>query len=98
MNPFFSMASVRRLQPLIQERVDTLLDRINGFGVSGDVLNFSWAYTALANGMHTARNPKEKELIDVDVVMEYIFSRSDRRLGIYLFISVNLLLLILSRR
>ncbi|TVY92481.1 Cyrochrome P450 monooxygenase [Lachnellula willkommii] len=53
-NPFFSKASVRRLQPVIQERVDKLLSRIKDFKVSGKPLTISLAYVSLSSGTHTA--------------------------------------------
>ena len=48
--PFFSMASVRKLQPVIQERVNVLLDRLKGFKNTGEVLNASCMFAALTNG------------------------------------------------
>ncbi|TAQ87580.1 hypothetical protein B7494_g4085 [Chlorociboria aeruginascens] len=62
--PFFSMQSVRRLYPLIQERVDVLVMRLRGFRDTGEVLMASWAFAALTN----------------DVVMTYSFARNDNRL------------------
>lgn len=50
LNPFFSAASVRRLQPVIEERLDRLLDRFTEFQESGDPMNMSLAYAALTNG------------------------------------------------
>lgn len=50
LNPFFSMASVRRLQPVIQERVDLLLERLKGFRGTDEVLMASWAFAAFTNG------------------------------------------------
>lgn len=50
MNPFFSKASVRRLQPLIHERVGKLLSRIKGFKTSGEPLTISLAYVAFSSG------------------------------------------------
>ena len=50
LSPYFSMASVRRLQPVIQERVDALLRRLEGFRDTGEVLMASWAFAALTNG------------------------------------------------
>ena len=48
--PYYSMASVRRLQPLIQERVDLLLRRMKDFRDAGRVLNASYMFPALTNG------------------------------------------------
>jgi hypothetical protein len=58
LSPYFSMASVRRLQPVIQERIDVLLERLRGFREggsgseknAGEVLMASWAFAALTNG------------------------------------------------
>lgn len=50
MNPFFSKASVRRLQPLVNERVDMLMSRIKGFRETGGTMPLSTAYTALSSG------------------------------------------------
>ncbi|KAH7348389.1 cytochrome P450 [Rhexocercosporidium sp. MPI-PUGE-AT-0058] len=62
--PFFSMASVRRLQPVIQGRLDLLLERLRGFRDKDEVLMASWAFAAYTN----------------DIVMEYCFGRCDNRL------------------
>jgi hypothetical protein len=48
--PYFSKASVRRLQPLVQDRVNKLLERLEGFRDNGEVLMASWAYSAFTNG------------------------------------------------
>ncbi|MCJ1389938.1 hypothetical protein MMC18_002796 [Xylographa bjoerkii] len=61
------MASVRRLQPVIEERVDTLVERLRGFKhMKGEesVLKIDYAFSAFTN----------------DVVMEYSFGRSEHRL------------------
>lgn len=50
LNPYFSMASVTRLQPVIQERLDVMLKRMNEFKNTGDVLNMSYMFSALGNG------------------------------------------------
>jgi len=44
------MASVRRLQPVIQERVDVLLKRLKGYKDTGEVLNASRMFGAFTNG------------------------------------------------
>ena len=41
---------MRRLQPLIQERLDKLLERMREYGRNGDVLTISVAYVAFAAG------------------------------------------------
>jgi hypothetical protein len=53
--PYFSKASVRRLQPLLQDRVNKLLERLEGFRDSGEVLMASWAYSAFTNGKFKIR-------------------------------------------
>ena len=50
LNPFFSKASVRKLQPVIQEKVDILLARLKEFGGSGAVMNVGHAFAAYTNG------------------------------------------------
>ncbi|MCJ1398638.1 hypothetical protein MMC11_001838 [Xylographa trunciseda] len=67
LNSFFSMASVRRLQPVVEERVEALIGRLRGFkNVKGEegVLKLEYALSAFTN----------------DVVMEYCFGRSEHRL------------------
>lgn len=53
LNRFFSMASVRRLQPVIEERVVKLIERFRGFkdvkGIEG-VIEIDYAYAAFTNG------------------------------------------------
>ncbi|KFY69637.1 hypothetical protein V496_00043 [Pseudogymnoascus sp. VKM F-4515 (FW-2607)] len=63
-NPFFSSKNVRELQPVIEERVATMMKRIRDFNESGQVLNVSWLNAAFTS----------------DVVMQYAFARSDHRL------------------
>lgn len=53
LNRFFSMAGVRRLQPMIEERVATLIERFRGFrDVKGSdgVIKVDYAYAAFTNG------------------------------------------------
>lgn len=57
LNPFFSMTSVRRLQPLIQEKVDILLKRLREFQESGEHVNIAHAFSAYTNGS-TSYRPK----------------------------------------
>ena len=55
MSRFFSMASVRRLEPVVSERVNALVLRLQGFkDVDGDVgvVNANHALAALTNGKH----------------------------------------------
>ncbi|OCT53733.1 Trichodiene oxygenase [Cladophialophora carrionii] len=64
LNPYFSKAKVRVLQPRIQSSLDNLMARFREFQQSGEPMTVSLAYAALAN----------------DIVMEYAFARSDNRL------------------
>ncbi|KAI0442185.1 cytochrome P450 [Xylaria telfairii] len=64
LNPYFSMASVTRLQPVIQERLNVMLKRMNDFKNTDQVLNLSYMFSALG----------------ADVVMIYSFARCDYKL------------------
>ncbi|RDW71072.1 hypothetical protein BP6252_07635 [Coleophoma cylindrospora] len=64
LNPFFSIASVRRLQPMIEERLDRLLERFGEFRQDGTPMTISLAYAAFTN----------------DVVMQYAFARCEHRI------------------
>ena len=53
LNSFFSIASVRKLRPLVLERVHTLMERLRDFkDVKGDagVIKADYAFAALTNG------------------------------------------------
>ena len=50
LNRYFSMASVRRLQPLLEERVDRLLERFREAKASGAVVPLEYAFAAFSNG------------------------------------------------
>lgn len=50
LNPFFSKSQVRKLQPIIQERVDAVLGRLKGFCESGDVIRLDVAFAAYSAG------------------------------------------------
>jgi cytochrome P450 len=56
LNPFFSKASVRRLQPVIQDSVTNLMERFLGFRDSGKPMTVSLAFAAFTNGRVTAQN------------------------------------------
>ncbi|KAI9846675.1 MAG: hypothetical protein M1837_003730 [Sclerophora amabilis] len=60
LSPFFSKASIRRLEPIVQGLVDTLLSRLDDLHRTGTVVNMDAAYAALTN----------------DVITEYAFARS----------------------
>ncbi|PYH29500.1 cytochrome P450 [Aspergillus neoniger CBS 115656] len=64
LSPFFSKASVRRLQPVIWEKVDKLLERLHGLRNTGHPVRMDIAYAAFTN----------------DVIMQYSFSHSRERL------------------
>jgi len=51
LNPFFSKGAVRKLQPIIDERVDALLNRMRGFQASGEPINLNYAFAAYTNGL-----------------------------------------------
>ncbi|KAF8849558.1 putative benzoate 4-monooxygenase cytochrome P450 [Acephala macrosclerotiorum] len=65
LNPFFSKASIRNMQPLIDAKVDQLLERFDDFQKSGDVLTLNHATAAFTN----------------DVVTEFSFGKCYNRLG-----------------
>jgi cytochrome P450 len=50
MNPFFSKASVRKLEPVIRRGVDNLVARIHGFKGTRQPLAISLAYVAFSSG------------------------------------------------
>lgn len=56
LNPFFSTQNVRKLQPVIRERVEMMLKRIEDFRKSGEVLNASWLYAAFTNGRYRSQH------------------------------------------
>ncbi|KAH7333388.1 cytochrome P450 [Rhexocercosporidium sp. MPI-PUGE-AT-0058] len=64
LNPFFSTASVRKLQPVIDERLSVFMQRFEEFQQNDEVMTISLAFAAYAN----------------DVVMEYAYARCDHRL------------------
>ena len=51
LNPFFSKASVRNLQTLIDAKLDFFLERFEEFQRSGEVMTANIAFAALTNGM-----------------------------------------------
>lgn len=51
MNRYFSTASVRKMQPVVEERVQQLIERIRGFkDADGVVFNVNHLFTAFTNG------------------------------------------------
>lgn len=52
LNRFFSMASVRRLQPIVEERVQALVQRLRAFkDIKAGVIKIDYAFAAFTNGM-----------------------------------------------
>lgn len=83
LNPFFSKAQVRKLQPLIVERVDAMLDRLREYKESGDVISLKLAFAAFTAGILPSSpllNDDDAEL-RTDVVLKYAFGRSERKLN-----------------
>ncbi|KAF2728529.1 cytochrome P450 [Polyplosphaeria fusca] len=62
--PFFSMANVRKLLPTVQERVNSLVERLEMCGKQGEMIRLEYAFSAFTN----------------DVVMQYSFGRSDHHI------------------
>ena len=55
LNRLFSMASVRKLQPVVEERVRLLIERIRGFKNADEkVLKVNWLFSAFTNGTSLA--------------------------------------------
>jgi hypothetical protein len=54
LNPFFSKASIRKLQPLFDAKMDQLIERFEEFQKSGEVMVLNHAFAALTNGIHDA--------------------------------------------
>ena len=82
LNRFFSLASIRRLQPLLDEYVDRLLNRIHEAKTSRKFIPLEYAFAAFTNGKleddeHHAygANPALK-----DVMMKYAYGECDHRL------------------
>jgi cytochrome P450 len=49
-NPFFSKGAVRKLQPIVDERIDALLGRFRQFQASGEPITLDYAFSAYTNG------------------------------------------------
>ncbi|KAF2639839.1 cytochrome P450 monooxygenase [Massarina eburnea CBS 473.64] len=63
-NPFFSKQNVRKLLPVIEERVDALVRQLKICGDRREVVSIEHAFSAFTN----------------DVVMQYCFGRCDRHI------------------
>lgn len=53
LNPYFSKASIRRLEPVITQTLDNLLHRLDACAKSGEVLTLSTAYKAATSDIIT---------------------------------------------
>ena len=53
-SPYFSKSSIRRLEPVIAETLDNLLQRLDAAAKSGEVVPLSTAYKAVASDIITA--------------------------------------------
>ena len=51
--PFFSKASVRALQPLVEKELAVMMKRLRGFQDSREPLTLNIAFAAFTNGRHT---------------------------------------------
>jgi len=54
-NPFFSKGAVRKLQPIIDERINALLARFREFQASGSLITLNYAFAAYTNGLSLTR-------------------------------------------
>ena len=54
LNPFFSKGSIRKLQPLLDAKMDQLVERFEDFRKSGEVMVLNHAFAAFTNGMYDA--------------------------------------------
>lgn len=51
LNRFFSKASVRRLQPVIEERIQKLIERLQNFRDAQEgIITLDYAFAAFTNG------------------------------------------------
>lgn len=55
-NPFFAKGVVRKLQPIVDERIDVLLGRFQEFQASSESITLDYAFAAFTNGMCNAYN------------------------------------------
>ncbi len=54
LNPYFSKASIRRLEPVVQETIEKLLKRFNMYTKTGDIMPLNLAYKATTNDIIAA--------------------------------------------
>jgi hypothetical protein len=50
LNPFFSMQNVRKLLPVVEERVQTLIQRLKQSGEQSEIVSMEHAFSAFSNG------------------------------------------------
>ena len=62
LNPFFSTQTVRNLQPVIEERVDALLDAFLNYAnaSNGQPLDVMYPFSAFTNGASITRSCKDQ--------------------------------------
>ena len=91
LNPLFSKASVRRLQPVLDERLERLMEGLRLAGEKGEVVNVCHAFAAFTNGkpnrdysvlgfaaqFTSFRCLKNILNVITDVVQQYSYGHSD---------------------
>lgn len=91
LNPFFSTQSVRNLQSVIEERVDSLLEALYKFAATQErrPIDILYPFSAFTNGKSPAIvkgfaiTSQGTELGLPDVINEYAFARSDHLSMLY---------------
>jgi hypothetical protein len=79
-NPFFSKAAVRKLQPVIDERIGALLTRFREFQATSTPISLNYAFAAFTNGS-SLTHIEHQPLTDIaDIAQQYAFARSDHRI------------------
>ena len=87
LNPLFSRQRIVRLQPVMQERLNSLLARIKTFGEDGQILNVQHAFGAFAAGKSISVShrslfvSKKLNSFRIDVGMEYFFGQSQKKVN-----------------
>lgn len=78
-NPFFSKSAVRKLQPIVDERIEALLTRFRQFQVTKEPITLDYAFAAFTNGMFSSKDSRISLIVVEDIAQEYAFARSDHR-------------------
>jgi hypothetical protein len=76
LNPFFSKGMIRKLQPLIDAKVDQLIERFEDFKKSKGVVVVNHAFAALTNGKYEVRQVCARQLTNnksADIASEFAF-------------------------